>query len=323
MATSGWRSRCGRSWGRRGRGVVGGAGAARGAGAAAVPGAIRAVGAVRARQLPAGEPALSEFIDAVRQAAVRLGPQERAYVPLPVRLLLRKTTDSGGVVSVTGGLNPHWARFTERCAGRTTSTRRGCTGCRSRRRTSRSCSTDRRTPRSSWRPGRSRRSRRSMRGRSSGSTARAASRSSACRRSRRMTRAGGAAQLAPHPRRCRPGASRGGRGARALVLLGYYAADGGGRGDARRCAGYDPSLYAGIDFVCAGGGRVGEAADRLPVGRRVGGARFRIRVDGERSRVCKACGHPYDHHIFGGMCRDCDCRRCKPAPYEVNWPNLP
>jgi len=31
---------------------------------------------------------------------------------------------------------------------------------------------------------------------------------------------------------------------------------------------------------------------------------------GEMRDVCKACGHPYDHHIFGGMCRDCDCRRC-------------
>ena len=34
--------------------------------------------------LPAGEPALSEFIDHVRQAAVKLGPHERAHVPLPI-----------------------------------------------------------------------------------------------------------------------------------------------------------------------------------------------------------------------------------------------
>jgi len=67
--------------------------------------------------LPAGEPLLSEFIEHVRQAAVKLGPQERASVPLPIRLLLRKSSDSGNVVSVTGGLNPHWARFTERVRG--------------------------------------------------------------------------------------------------------------------------------------------------------------------------------------------------------------
>jgi hypothetical protein len=67
--------------------------------------------------LPAGEPVLSEFIDHVRQAAVKLGPHERAHVPLPISLLLRKTSDGGNVVSVTGGLNPHWARFTERVRG--------------------------------------------------------------------------------------------------------------------------------------------------------------------------------------------------------------
>jgi hypothetical protein len=67
--------------------------------------------------LPSGEPALSEFIDAVRQAAVRLGPHERSYVPLSVRLVLRKITDDGGVVSVSGGLNQYWARFTDLVRG--------------------------------------------------------------------------------------------------------------------------------------------------------------------------------------------------------------
>jgi hypothetical protein len=67
--------------------------------------------------LPSGEPMLSEFIDAVRQAAVKLGPHERSYVPLPVRMVLRKISDDGGVVSVTGGLNQHWARFTELVRG--------------------------------------------------------------------------------------------------------------------------------------------------------------------------------------------------------------
>jgi hypothetical protein len=67
--------------------------------------------------LPSEEPALSEFIDAVRQAALKLGPHERSYVPLPVTLVLRKTSDEGGVVSVSGGLNQHWARFTELVRG--------------------------------------------------------------------------------------------------------------------------------------------------------------------------------------------------------------
>jgi hypothetical protein len=67
--------------------------------------------------LPSGEPMLSEFIDVVRQAAVKLGPHERSYVPLPARMVLRKISDEGGVVSVTGGLNQHWARFTELVRG--------------------------------------------------------------------------------------------------------------------------------------------------------------------------------------------------------------
>ena len=67
--------------------------------------------------LPAEEPAASEFAERVRQAAVKLGPHERAHVSLPVRLLLRKNNSTGGVISATGGLNPHWARFTGRVQG--------------------------------------------------------------------------------------------------------------------------------------------------------------------------------------------------------------
>jgi hypothetical protein len=67
--------------------------------------------------LPSEEPAASEFAEAVRQAAVKLGPQERAHVPLPIRILLRKNNNTGGVISVTGGLNPHWATFTGRVQG--------------------------------------------------------------------------------------------------------------------------------------------------------------------------------------------------------------
>jgi hypothetical protein len=67
--------------------------------------------------LPSDEPAVSEFAALVRQSALKLGPHERSYVPLPAKLFLRKNTDSGNVVSVTGGLNPHWARFTDRVRG--------------------------------------------------------------------------------------------------------------------------------------------------------------------------------------------------------------
>ncbi len=67
--------------------------------------------------LPAGEPLTSEFTSLVRQTAVRLGPRERSHVPLPVSLFLHKASDAGGVVSVTGALNPYWARFTEHVRG--------------------------------------------------------------------------------------------------------------------------------------------------------------------------------------------------------------
>jgi hypothetical protein len=67
--------------------------------------------------LPSEEPDVSEFVAQVREAAIKLGPAERSYVPLPARLYLRKSADTGGVISVSGGLNPHWARFTERVRG--------------------------------------------------------------------------------------------------------------------------------------------------------------------------------------------------------------
>lgn len=33
-------------------------------------------------------------------------------------------------------------------------------------------------------------------------------------------------------------------------------------------------------------------------------------VEAEKKGVCKACGHRYDRHIFGGMCLECACQRC-------------
>jgi len=67
--------------------------------------------------LPSEEPTASEFAETVRQAAVKLGPQERAHVALPIRILLRKNNSTGGVISATGGLSPHWATFTGRVQG--------------------------------------------------------------------------------------------------------------------------------------------------------------------------------------------------------------
>lgn len=67
--------------------------------------------------LPREEPALSEFIDLVRKSAVRLGPRERSYAPIPITLRLRKVSDEGGVVTASGGLNSYWARFTEHVTG--------------------------------------------------------------------------------------------------------------------------------------------------------------------------------------------------------------
>ena len=67
--------------------------------------------------LPREEPWLSEFIDLVRKSATRLGPHERSYVPVPVKLYLRKVSDEGGVVTASGGLSFYWARFTEHVKG--------------------------------------------------------------------------------------------------------------------------------------------------------------------------------------------------------------
>jgi hypothetical protein len=81
-----------------------------------VPAAI-AVWVPFGARLPVDEPYASEFVDLVAKTAVKLGPRERSYARLPIELRLRKNADSGGVVSATGGLNQHWARFTEHVRG--------------------------------------------------------------------------------------------------------------------------------------------------------------------------------------------------------------
>ena len=84
--------------------------------AAALPAPV-AVWVPAGAELPLGEPSASEFVEHVRQAATELEPREWSHIPLHVTLFLRKTSDGGSVVSATGGLNPHWARFTGQVSG--------------------------------------------------------------------------------------------------------------------------------------------------------------------------------------------------------------
>jgi len=67
--------------------------------------------------LPSGARERLEFAQRVRETALALAPGERAYVPLPISLYLKKLRDDGNLMSVVGGLNAHWARFTERIRG--------------------------------------------------------------------------------------------------------------------------------------------------------------------------------------------------------------
>jgi hypothetical protein len=67
--------------------------------------------------LPREEAATGQFVSRVREAAATLAMGERSFVALPVSLYLRRAQDEGGLVSVSGGLNRYWARLTERVRG--------------------------------------------------------------------------------------------------------------------------------------------------------------------------------------------------------------
>ncbi|HEU4759789.1 MAG TPA: hypothetical protein VFT91_07385 [Dehalococcoidia bacterium] len=67
--------------------------------------------------LPSGAEEAAGFVRRVREAAAGLQPGDRSYVPLPITLYLRRTQQEGTLVSVSGGLNPHWARLSERVQG--------------------------------------------------------------------------------------------------------------------------------------------------------------------------------------------------------------
>lgn len=84
--------------------------------AAAVPAPV-AIWVPAGADLPAVEPAISVLIDCVREVVSTMDVGERSQISLPIKLYLRKTAASGGLVSVSGGLNPYWARFTEHVHG--------------------------------------------------------------------------------------------------------------------------------------------------------------------------------------------------------------
>jgi len=69
----------------------------------------------RGAPLPTGEAALNELLLSVEQAN-RIG-DDRLEVRRTVKTFLRRTSTTGSVVTVLGGLAPHWAQFTNRVPG--------------------------------------------------------------------------------------------------------------------------------------------------------------------------------------------------------------
>ncbi len=71
--------------------------------------------APRGARLPAAEPGLSELVLAIEEA--RPLADGRREMHRPVTLHLRRTSTTGSVVTILGGLAPHWAQFTNRVPG--------------------------------------------------------------------------------------------------------------------------------------------------------------------------------------------------------------
>lgn len=69
----------------------------------------------RGASLPVEEPFLSQFMLAL--AAARTLPDSRLEVCRLVTLYLRRTSTTGSVVTILGGLSAHWAQFTNRLPG--------------------------------------------------------------------------------------------------------------------------------------------------------------------------------------------------------------
>ena len=71
--------------------------------------------APRGADLPQGEPGVSQIVAAVPEATK--AEDGRLELRRPVTLFLRRTSDEGSVVTVVGGLQSSWARFTNRVPG--------------------------------------------------------------------------------------------------------------------------------------------------------------------------------------------------------------
>lgn len=69
----------------------------------------------RGAPLPSGDEPMAELLQSVQQAQ----PLEdgRLEVRRPVETFLRRTSTTGSVVTILGGLQPHWAQFTNRVPG--------------------------------------------------------------------------------------------------------------------------------------------------------------------------------------------------------------
>ena len=67
--------------------------------------------------LPAGGSAEDELMRLAREIASNLEPGQRADVPVPVSIFIKKQQDEGSLMSVSGGLNRYWARLSERARG--------------------------------------------------------------------------------------------------------------------------------------------------------------------------------------------------------------
>ena len=70
----------------------------------------------RGAHLPAGEPGLSQLALALAEAN-QLEADGRFELRRPANLFLRRTSNTGSVVTVLGGLSAHWAKFTSRVPG--------------------------------------------------------------------------------------------------------------------------------------------------------------------------------------------------------------
>lgn len=67
--------------------------------------------------IPAGDDQRAVLVERARVTAAGLEPGQRSSVALPVSLYLRKREEGGALVSVSGGLNAHWARLSEKVHG--------------------------------------------------------------------------------------------------------------------------------------------------------------------------------------------------------------